>query len=71
MFYLVVQLFTAINLEQPFSQSVGALLLKLSRVALGIGILAFIFNAYAKWLYKAGIPFDYDGSSTEFLFLAG
>lgn len=71
MFYLVIQLVSGINLEQPFSQSVGTLLIKISKVALEIGVIAIIFNGYAKWLLKSGTQFDYDGSSTEFLFLAG
>ena len=71
MFYLVVQLLSGINLEQPFSQNVGTLLVKISKVALEIGVLAIIFNGYAKWLLKNGTQFDYDGSSSEFLFLAG
>ncbi len=71
MFYLVIQLLSGINLEQPFSQSVGSLLQRISRVALEIGILAILLNGYAKWLLKNGTQFDYDGSSTEFLFLAG
>lgn len=71
MFYLVVQLLSGINLDQPFSQRVGSLLMNISRVALEIGIIAIIFNGYAKWLLKNGTQFEFDGSSTEFLFLAG
>lgn len=71
MFYLVIRLLSGINLEHPFSQRVGDLLIRISEVALEIGLLAILSNIYAKWLLKSGSIFNYDSYSTEFLFLAG
>lgn len=71
MFYLVIKLFSGLNLEQPFSDRVGNLLVEISQIALGIGILSITANAYAKGLLKSGIQFSYEIDSTEFLFLAG
>lgn len=71
MFYLVIKLFSGLNLEQPFSERVGNLLVEISKVALGIGILAITANAYAKFLLNRGIQFSYESNSTEFLFVAG
>ena len=45
--------------------------MRISIVALEIGILAIISNAYAKWLMKSGVEVIYESNSTEFLFLAG
>ncbi len=71
MFYLVIKLLSGINLEKPFSQRVGNLLVSISRVALEIGILAIISNGYAQWLQKSETQFVYESNSTEFLFMAG
>ena len=71
MFYLVIQLLTGINLEQPFSQRVGSILVKISRTALEIAILGIISNGYIEWLVKRGLDFSYSSNSTEYFFLAG
>ena len=74
LFYLVIKIFLKINLVQPFSTEMSSLISKISRVALGVGILTLIANGYCKWLIKRGVDFpdleDYLGGAGEFLLLA-
>ena len=71
MFYLVIKLFSALDLEQPFSLSVGSLLIKISRAALMIWIVATIGNSYIRGYAARGLNFEYDWGGDAFLFLAG
>ncbi len=74
-FYLVIQIFTKINLINPFSLEVSTLISKISYVALQIGILSIIVSGYIKWLAKRGIELsnvsDYLGGASEYLLLGG
>lgn len=71
LFYWVVKIISKINIDIPFSKSIGEIIMKMSAIALQIGITAVIANSYAKWIMKKGIRFSYDAGETEFLFLAG
>jgi|SRR5690606_1144114 len=71
MFYLVIKLFSALDLGQPFTPSVGTLLIRISRSALEIGIVAIIGNIYANSYLNAGIRLEHDWEGGPFLFLAG
>lgn len=71
LFYKVIQLFSKLNLSHPFSEGIAAIILKISHVALEIGIIAIIANGYAKWLMKRGASFYLPLESNEFFFLAG
>ncbi len=71
LFYKVIQLFSKLDLNHPFSSGVATIILRISHVALEIGILAIIANGYAKWLMKKGISMHLPLESNEFLFLAG
>jgi hypothetical protein len=74
MFYLVIKIFSKLNLIQPFSNQVATLIRRISYVALSIGIVAVIATEYSKWLVKQGISInalpEYV-SGAEFLFFAG
>lgn len=75
MAYLVIRLFSKINLKQPFNKGASKLITKISEMALGTGILAILTNAYAKWLYKKPVNLQslsqYLDNGGEILFLAG
>ncbi len=76
LFYLVIQLFSKINLAHPFRPEIAALIVTISHNALGIAILALIANGYSNWLVKHGftaadtLQRHWQGSA-EFLLLAG
>ena len=70
-FYLVIKIFSKINFDHPFSDSMVSLIAKISHVALGIGVVALIAQNYSKWLLKSGFEVQRDWGSSEFLFLAG
>lgn len=69
--YLVIKIFSKINLANPFSTKVAALITKISHVALGTGILALVAQGYSKWLLNHGHTVGEDWGASEFLFLAG
>lgn len=71
LFYLVLKIFTKINLVHPFSSDVASSIKKMSYIALEIGILGIIFNGYAQWLMHRSIEVNHQDSNTEFLFMAG
>lgn len=61
LFYLVVSLFTNLNLLSPFRVEIAKIIEKISYEALSIAILSSIANQYAKKLIKNG----YDISDTS------
>ncbi|WP_432412002.1 DUF2975 domain-containing protein [Rasiella sp. SM2506] len=69
--YLVITVFSKINLNSPFSEVVSEHLSKISYVALTAGFLAIIAQGHTKWLAKSGMELSQDWGSGEFLFLAG
>lgn len=75
MFYYVIKIFMNINYESPFSKTVGALIRKISYVALSIGLLASIATKYGEWLIDKGISLpnllQYVYGGAEFIFFAG
>lgn len=74
-FFLVTRIFSKFNLNHPFSESLSKLLIQISSIALGVGILAFIAHGYVKSLAKKGVELpslhDYLGGMEEYLFMAG
>ena len=76
LFYLVIRIFSKIDFDHPFSPPAAALILKISQVALGTGILGIIADGYGRWLDKNDLASvdtlrQYWSGSTEFLLLAG
>jgi hypothetical protein len=67
----VIKVLSQLNISEPFSEAIGALIFKIAQSSLSIGILAMLTQAYAKALLKGPISFSYEGGETEFLFLAG
>jgi hypothetical protein len=57
MFYLIVKLFTEkkLNLSQPFSTELRQFILKMSYLALGIGLFSFYGFKYTAWLASKGV----------------
>ena len=75
LFFLLIKVFSTINLKHPFSSAIRLLLSNISLVALSIGMSSVIAVSYYGWLYKKGmllysLPRHISGSS-EFLFFAG
>ncbi len=75
MLYYVIQIFLKINLVHPFSAEISKLIMKISEIALGIGISSIFVEGYIKWLIKRGVSFsglnDYIGGAGEFILLGG
>lgn len=57
MFYLIVKLFVEkkLNISQPFSMELRRFILKLSYLALGIGLFSHFGAKYAVWLTEQGV----------------
>ena len=71
MAFLVIKIFLKINMENPFTSEVSALISAISRVALGAGVISILAEASGKWMMKRDIPVPYSWNAGEFLFLAG
>lgn len=71
LFYLVINIFSKINMDHPFSSSMIDLLKKMSYVAFGIGVVALIAQDFTKRLFKNGLQVLRDWGGAKFLFLAG
>lgn len=75
-FYFIVKIFLKINLANPFSNEIYSLIVKISYIALTIGILAVIGEKYCEWLISKAINLpvlnleQYIGGKSEFLFMA-
>lgn len=57
MFYLIVKILhdKKLNMNQPFSREVGHFILRLSYLALGIGLFSWWGVKYCEWLVKQGV----------------
>ena len=70
LFYWVIKIISTLNIAHPFSLQVERIIMKISGIALQIGILAMITNSYTKWLMKNLAHFRFEGGGPEYLFLA-
>ena len=74
-FYLVIKIFSKLNLVQPFSMEISKLISEISYIALQIGIISIIINGAGKWLIKREVALynvgEYLGGSGEYFLLAG
>ncbi len=68
--YLVIQLLSKLNLEQPFNAKVQGLMQKISYNVFYLWILATIHNTHVQFLGKK-YRFTIDLFSSDFIFLAG
>jgi len=71
LFYLVVKIFTKMNLNKPFSNSLASLITKISYVSFSMGLIAIIASAYNKWLMHKGMTSQLNWESSSYLFMAG
>lgn len=72
MFYLVIRIFTKINLTHPFSSIMPNLLSKISYVAFSIGLLSYIATSYSSSLPQRINGFaELTNGFHEFIFFAG
>jgi Protein of unknown function (DUF2975) len=75
LFYLIIRIFSKINLIHPFSKAVSSLISTIGYVALGIGIVTVLTFSYRDWLANQGVSFPdlqaYLGGGAEYLLLGG
>lgn len=71
MAYFVVRVFMNFKLSNPFNSKLTALLLKISHIGLGTGVLAIIADSYSAWIAKKGVAIPIDWSGDDILFFAG
>ncbi len=69
--YLVIQILSKINLENPFQSSTAILIERVSYVILEIWVLSMLANGHQGWLRKYGLDRQEHWNSGEFIFLAG
>ncbi|MFZ9718690.1 MAG: DUF2975 domain-containing protein [Chitinophagaceae bacterium] len=61
LFFLVIWVFMKLNLVQPFSTDIAALISKMSTEALSIAAISFVARQYAKRLLQKGLDLDIVG----------
>jgi Protein of unknown function (DUF2975) len=75
LFYVVLQIFKKINFVNPFHETIGQLIKKMSVVALIIGLLSVFAVVYAKRHFSQGMQFPHLTTMIDqgeaFLFFAG
>jgi large-conductance mechanosensitive channel len=69
--FLVIKIFSKMDLRNPFTEAVSVQLSKISYVAVTAGLLAYIAQGHTKWLVKSGMDLSENWGSGAFLFLAG
>lgn len=74
-FYRITLLFTTLNLKEPFNAAIHTTLVKISRTALEVGVLALVAREFVRSLGKNGYELpslhEFLGGGVEFLFMAG
>lgn len=75
MFFVLLQIFKNINLVSPFHEKIGKLILKLSFLSLGIGILSKLTMDFSSKYTNQGMEFphliEHIGLGDAFLLFAG
>ena len=70
-FYLVIKVFSRVNLNRPFSFNVADIVTKISYVSFGTGLVGVGANIYTELLVKKGAYVPLNWEYSEFLFMAG
>lgn len=70
-FYLVIRIFSDLDINKPFSRNVAMLTRVISYVAFASGLIAMAANGYTEWLIGKGVSLQKDWAGTEWLFVAG
>jgi magnesium-transporting ATPase (P-type) len=70
LFYVVISIFSKVNLKQPFNLAINQLISKMSAIALGIGLISVIGDIYTNYLVGKNYDANLMWSSKEFLFIA-
>ena len=68
--YLIIQLLSKLNLEQPFNANVQGLMQKISYSIFHLWIIAIVHNAHTRFIGRR-YNFSMDLFSSDFIFLAG
>jgi hypothetical protein len=73
LFFVMIRIFLAINLNHPFSKKVSDLIAEIANVALQIGVWIIFASASIKWLAKKGFDLpplgQFTGGAFEYLLL--
>ncbi|NHE58553.1 DUF2975 domain-containing protein [Cyclobacterium plantarum] len=69
--YLTFSVFSKFQLSKPFNKELTEMLLRISHVSLGTGILSIIASWYCQWISKKGVAIPIDWTGNEILFFAG
>ncbi|HAC15171.1 MAG TPA: DUF2975 domain-containing protein [Bacteroidetes bacterium] len=70
-FYKLIQLFSNLDLNQPFNQKASDIITKISYLTVAIGVLSAIGSGYGQYLSEFHITVNYGWGTTEYLFMAG
>ena len=71
MFYLLIIIFKTMDFNEPFNDAVVNLVFRISYLALSIGLLGIVFNAYIKWLQTKVMFTQIDINTSAYIFMAG
>jgi hypothetical protein len=69
--YWVVKISLELRLEKPFSEGINNIITRISRIALGAGLLAIVAQAYSEGLMKKDLAIPVNWAYGEILFFAG
>lgn len=76
LFYFIIKIFLKLNFTHPFSNEIYALIIRISYIALAIGIIAIATKKWCDWLVNQDIQLpvlnleQYIGGRSEFIFMA-
>ena len=70
-FYFLIAIFKAMDFDKPFSGVVVNFVFKISYLALSVGLLGIVFNAYIKWLQTQVMFTQIDINTSAYIFMAG
>lgn len=70
-FYKLIQLFSNLDLNQPFNQKASDIINKISYLTVTIGVLSAIGSGYGQYLSELFVTVNYGWGASEYLFMAG
>ena len=70
-FYFLITIFKTMDFDKPFNDVVVNFVFKISYLALSVGLLGIVFNAYIKWLQTQVMFTQIDINTSAYIFMAG
>nr|WP_321232641.1 DUF2975 domain-containing protein [uncultured Psychroserpens sp.] len=71
LFYVLIKIFRILDFKNPFSEEVVKLILRISKIALSIGLLGIFANSYMTWLNSKVTFLELDFSTSGYIFMSG